>query len=87
MPYRLATPQYSVNEVYYSTVYSKKQAILMRLAKIEKVFVCQKVADGKNSSEKILTIGATVLECKSTKFIVSRFRILTFGIGSFKVDF
>ena len=43
MPYRLATPQYSVNGVYYSTVYEKKQAILMRFVKIEKVFVRPKV--------------------------------------------
>ena len=33
----------AVNGVYYSTLFGKKQAILMRLAKIEKVFVCQKV--------------------------------------------
>lgn len=43
MPYRLATPQYSVNGVNYSTVYGKKQAILMRFAKIEKVLVHKKV--------------------------------------------
>ena len=43
MPYRLATPQYVVNEGYYITLYSKKQAILMLFTKIEEVLVCQKV--------------------------------------------
>ena len=45
MPYRLATPQYSVNGKYYITAYFKKQAILSLFAKIEKVLVYRKIAE------------------------------------------
>ena len=52
MPYRLATPQYNVNGMHYTTVYSKKQAILMLFTKIEEVLVRQKVTNGREVFSK-----------------------------------
>lgn len=64
MPYRLATPQYFVNGKYYSTVYGKKQAILSRFVKIEKVSVIQNTA-------KRLPIGNLLVH--SLQFVFKRF--------------